>query len=386
MKILNCICGCCPSAGRRAVNRRGVLGALVALSSALLLIGCVHAGARPGIAAATDTPAPITAMTFNIRLDLPSDGANAWSQRKELVFELIRREAPDLLGMQEVLLHQKRELEAALPDYAMIGAGRDDGREAGEFSPLAWRRDRFELVRSGTFWLSPTPETPGKACDVALPRIATWAVLRDRKSGETLRVLNTHFDHVGAVAKANSARLIGEWVKAGPDAGLPAIVMGDFNSPTGSEPYRLLADTGATSLSRCAEPERLCSLWTKGNLHRVPDRCGCAGADRPHLRQSPFPGYQPRRHHPALGRPVAIGPLPGAGRVDVSPPVNRSSAMLFALLLALTSAGCATTHTPPLDRAAMRSVTELPQDWEFAYNDEWSRPMRGPRYRPCGKP
>ncbi len=249
MKILNCICGCCPSAGRRAVNRRGVLGALVALSSALLLIGCVHAGARPGLAAATDTPAPITAMTFNIRLDLPSDGANAWPQRKELVFELIRREAPHLLGMQEVLLHQKRELEAALPDYAMIGAGRDDGRDAGEFSPLAWRRDRFELVRSGTFWLSPTPETPGKAWDAALPRIATWAVLRDRKSGETLRVLNTHFDHVGAVAKANSARLIGEWVKAGPDAGLPAIVMGDFNSPTGSEPYRLLADTGATSLS-----------------------------------------------------------------------------------------------------------------------------------------
>lgn len=249
MKIRNCICGCCPSAGRRVVNRRGLLGALAALSSALLLLGCTHASAGSGGTAAADTGAPITAMTFNIRLDLPSDGPNAWPQRKELVFALIRHEAPDLLGMQEVLLHQKRELEAALPEYAMIGAGRDDGLEAGEFSPLAWRRDRFALVRSGTFWLSPTPQIPGKAWDAAFPRIASWAVLRDRKSGELLRVLNTHFDHVGAAAKANSARLIGQSAAAGSDAEIPIIVMGDFNSPTGSEPYRLLADTSATSLA-----------------------------------------------------------------------------------------------------------------------------------------
>lgn len=252
MKIRNCICGCCPSAGRSAVNRRGgrgVLGALIALSSAMLLLGCAGAETRPAVGSRANSGEPLAAMTFNIRLELPADGANAWPQRKEMVFALIRHEAPDLLGMQEVLLQQKRDLEAALPDYAMIGAGRDDGREAGEFSPLAWRRDRFELVRSGTFWLSPTPETPGKAWDAALPRVASWAVLRDRKSGTTLRVLNTHFDHVGADAKANSARQIGNWVATGPGSDLPTIVMGDFNSPTASEPYRLLADTSATTLT-----------------------------------------------------------------------------------------------------------------------------------------
>ncbi|MDZ4307513.1 endonuclease/exonuclease/phosphatase family protein [Allopontixanthobacter sp.] len=237
------------------MNSRGEQGfgravrALIALSSALLLMACAHAGTRPDGAASAAVSAPVSAMTFNIRLDLPADGANAWPQRKDLVFALIRHEAPDLLGMQEVLLHQKRDLEAALPEYAMIGAGRDDGREAGEFSPLAWRRDRFDLVRSGTFWLSPTPETPGKAWDAALPRIASWAVLRERRSGELLRVLNTHFDHMGTEARANSAKLIGQWVTSGRDAGLPTIVMGDFNAPTGSEPYRLLADTAATSLS-----------------------------------------------------------------------------------------------------------------------------------------
>lgn len=222
---------------------------MAALSSAVMLLGCAHASAGSGGAAAADRSEPITALTFNIRLDVPSDGPNAWPKRKDLVFALIRHEAPDLLGKQEVLLHQKRELEAALPEYAMIGVGRDDGVEGGEFSPLAWRRDRFELVRSGTFWLSPTPEIPGKAWDAALPRIASWAVLRDRDSGDLLRVLNTHFDHVGAAAKANSARLIGQWASTGPDAGIPVIVMGDFNSATGSEPYRLLADTSATSLA-----------------------------------------------------------------------------------------------------------------------------------------
>lgn len=211
-----------------------------ALLAALLLAACVH------VPAEQRGSSDIRAMTFNIRLDLESDGANAWPYRKEMVVALIRHEAPDLLGTQEVLLHQKQYLQTALPGYTFVGVGRDDGAQGGEFSPLAWRSDRFELLQSGTFWLSPTPETPSTGWDAALPRIATWAVLRDRESGRTIRVLNTHFDHVGTEARANAARMIAEWAAEGD---MPAIVMGDFNVPTGSEPYQVLATTAKSGLA-----------------------------------------------------------------------------------------------------------------------------------------
>jgi endonuclease/exonuclease/phosphatase family metal-dependent hydrolase len=184
----------------------------------------------------------VRAMTYNIRLDLASDGHNAWPHRKLMVAALIRHEAPDLLGMQEVLLGQKQDLERALPDYAMVGVARDDGRDRGEFSPIAYRRDRYALVDSGTFWLSTTPSTPGKAWDAAYPRIATWAILRERKSRLTLRVLNTHFDHVGIVARRESAALISRWLEQGDRSGLPTIVMGDLNSAPEDSGYRLLAE------------------------------------------------------------------------------------------------------------------------------------------------
>lgn len=234
MPIQPCISGCCRIAGMQ--TERLVIRHFALLALTLLLAACAHANTagRPELH-------DLRAMTFNIRLDIASDGANAWPHRKAMVAALIAREAPDILGMQEVLLNQKRDLEAALPAYRIIGVARDDGREAGEFSPLSWRADRFELLRSGTFWLSPTPEVPGKGWDAAFPRIATWAVLRDKQSGTQLRVLNTHFDHVGREARLNSAAIIARWVAEGPDRALPTIVLGDFNADPQSEPYQRLA-------------------------------------------------------------------------------------------------------------------------------------------------
>ena len=202
----------------------------------LLAAACAHVPSPEA-----DGEARLRAMTYNIRLDLASDGLNAWPERRELVRDLIRREAPAILGMQEVMLHQKLYLEQTLPAYSFIGAGRDDGKDAGEFSPLAWRNDLFEPIESGTFWLSPTPNIPGKGWDAAYPRIATWAILERRNGGGKLRVLNTHFDHVGKNAQANAARLISQWVNTGPGADLPTIVLGDLNSGPESEPYALLA-------------------------------------------------------------------------------------------------------------------------------------------------
>ena len=213
-----------------------------ALALTLMLGACAHVAGRDPSSVA------FRAMTFNIRLDLASDGANAWPNRKEMVATLVGHEAPDLVGMQEVLLHQKKHLEAALPAYAFVGVARDDGVDKGEFSPLAYRRDRFAVLQSGTFWLSPTPSRPGKGWDAAYPRIATWALLRDTTSGVRLAVLNTHFDHLGQEARVNSAAMIADWARARVAVGLPVVVLGDFNAPPSSAPMLRLTDFRASHL------------------------------------------------------------------------------------------------------------------------------------------
>jgi endonuclease/exonuclease/phosphatase family metal-dependent hydrolase len=216
---------------------------LLSLALVLLAGACAHIAPPP-----VPQTIGLRAMTFNIRLDIASDGANAWPNRKAMAAEVIRYEAPAVLGLQEVLLHQKTDLEAALPDYAFIGVARDDGADKGEFSSLAFRRDRFDLLESGTFWLSLTPSVPGKAWDAAYPRIATWAVLKERTGGRRLAVLNTHFDHVGIAARANSAAIIADWAGKRGAQGDAVVVLGDFNSPPSSPPMALLADHARSGL------------------------------------------------------------------------------------------------------------------------------------------
>lgn len=217
--------------------------AFLALALALGLAGCAHGFARAGAG-----PDDLRAMTYNIRLDLASDEANAWPMRRELVFAVLRHEDPDVVGLQEVLLGQKSDLEAALPGYAFAGVGRDDGAVKGEFSPVAWRRARFEALETGTFWLSPTPAIPGKGWDAALPRIASWALLRDRRTRRTVRVLNTHFDHVGVEARARSGALLAEWAAEKVAAGERVIVLGDFNSTPDMKAIVALADPHRSGL------------------------------------------------------------------------------------------------------------------------------------------
>lgn len=227
------------------MNRLDVrkIGLALAIAIALALSACATTNQAPA-----SRNISLRAMTFNIRLDLASDGANAWPQRKQMVAELIRYEAADIVGLQEVLLHQKHALESELPAYEFIGVARDDGLQKGEFSPLAFNRTRFEVLESGTFWLSPTPDVPAKAWDAAYPRIATWAVLRDRRSGQSISVLNTHFDHVGKEARVRSAEQIAAWVSSRKADRDVVVVMGDFNAPLESEPHAILANEGASGL------------------------------------------------------------------------------------------------------------------------------------------
>jgi endonuclease/exonuclease/phosphatase family metal-dependent hydrolase len=191
--------------------------------------------AAPGPA----TAPPLRVMSFNLRLDLASDGPNAWPHRKDWAAALIRFHGADVVGVQEALAHMLTDLDARLPGFARVGVGRADGRSGGEFSAILYRTERLELIDSGTFWLSPSPEVPGsKGWDAAIERVATWGRFRDRRTGCTHVHLNTHFDHIGEQARQESARLIRRRL-AGLSRGLPVIVTGDLNAEPASVAYRI---------------------------------------------------------------------------------------------------------------------------------------------------
>lgn len=211
------------------------LARLCALAALLTLGAC---------ATAIERDMTLRAMTYNIRLDTEADGANAWPHRREQVYALIRFYAPDLIGMQEVKLHQRDQLAANMPDYAFLGVGRDDGAEGGEFSPLAYRRDRFDLVETGAFWLSPTPLQPSIGWDAAFPRLVTWARLRLRNGDGQVLALSTHWDHVGLTARANSATLIRAWLGEHRRTCESVVLMGDLNAPPDEGSVQLLVASG----------------------------------------------------------------------------------------------------------------------------------------------
>lgn len=180
-------------------------------------------------------------MSYNIKFDDKSDTLNSWNQRKERVINLISFYDPDFLGTQEALIHQLNDIENGLNNVQWIGVGRSDGDSKGEFSAIFYNTDRFELVENSdtTIWLSKTPSKPSKSWDAALPRILTWGKFRSRESGSEFYVFNTHFDHIGDTARAESARLIVETIK-NINAELPVVLTGDFNATEGSLPYKNL--------------------------------------------------------------------------------------------------------------------------------------------------
>lgn len=200
-----------------------------------LLMLCLSAGAAWGA-----EPVSLNVATYNLRLNIASDGPNAWPQRKEAVKALIRFHEFDLLGTQEGLLDQLQDL-AAMPGWAWVGAGRDDGQHGGEHAAIFYRTARFELLAHGDFWLSPTPDRPSMGWDGrCCKRIASWARLTDRASGLRFYVFNAHFDHEGVQARRESALLMLR--KIGEIAGRePVISMGDYNTTPATEPIAIFS-------------------------------------------------------------------------------------------------------------------------------------------------
>lgn len=179
-------------------------------------------------------------MTWNIRLDTPDDGINRWDNRKAGSTSEIIDQKVEILGIQEALGNQVKDLNKMLKGYKGLGVGRDDGKNGGEYNSIYYKKAKLNVVRWGVFWLSETPEVPGsRGWDAACNRLATWIEFKHKKSGEHFMVFNTHFDHMGDTARVESAQLINRKIHELSNR-LPVILMGDFNVNPKSRPYRIL--------------------------------------------------------------------------------------------------------------------------------------------------
>jgi endonuclease/exonuclease/phosphatase family metal-dependent hydrolase len=171
----------------------------------------------------------IKAMSFNIRVDTFLDGFNSWSNRRQLVFDTLMDNAADVVGLQEALDHQVRQIQHALPQYSNYAAGRNDGKQKGESCAIFYRKDRFALNDCGTFWFSDTPAKPGsKDWGNLWPRICSWVYLTEKKTGDGLYVYNVHLDVLSQNSREKSVELLARRIAARKTSA-PFIVMGDFN-------------------------------------------------------------------------------------------------------------------------------------------------------------
>ncbi len=189
----------------------------------------------------SNTSEKINIMTYNIRLDTETDGINMWDNRKEGIVSLIKEEDVDILGIQEALPDQIDYLSNQLKDYNYIGEGRNGGN-SGEYSAIYFKSEKISLKEEETFWLSETPRVPSIGWDAAINRIVTLGVFYIKNSKKELIVYNTHFDHIGKVAREKSAIMILNHITKNNYLDKSLVVMGDLNANTEEPPIKLLSE------------------------------------------------------------------------------------------------------------------------------------------------
>ena len=197
----------------------------------------------------------VDAMTFNVRFGTAGDGPDAWPLRRDALLAWLASKQPGVLGVQEALHFQIEELAAALPGYGWAGAGRDDGRERGEYAAILFDRDRFELLESDTFWFSDSPQTPGSTSwGNRITRICSWVRLRDRHNGGHFYVYNLHLDHESQPSRERSIELLLRRIEARSHADAPVLVLGDFNAGESNPASLALRDAGYVDTFRVLHP------------------------------------------------------------------------------------------------------------------------------------
>ena len=181
---------------------------------------------------------PHSIISYNIRYDNNWDIENSWKIRRNKISQILVQYSPSIIGIQEGLLNQVQYIDSSLIDYDYVGVGRDDGKKKGEFCAIYFDTTRYVLLKNSTFWLSETPDTISVGWDAALERICTYGLFKDRITKEEFWVFNTHFDHIGVIAREKSSELILKRINKINRQSLPVILMGDFNSIPNSSPVK----------------------------------------------------------------------------------------------------------------------------------------------------
>ena len=197
------------------------------------------------------SPVNVKIISYNIRT-MARDGENSWHFRKHATKNMIEKHRPDAFGLQEAMLPHMQYIDSVCPQYARVGVGRNDGKNSGEFVTIYYNKERFDLLDSGTFWLSETPEKVSRGWDAALPRIATWVKLRDKATKRKFFYFNTHFDHKGRTARVESSKLIVDKIREIAGKKATVILTGDFNIESEDEALQSLYDN--MSAARKAAP------------------------------------------------------------------------------------------------------------------------------------
>jgi len=212
------------------INKTGTL-CLLAIVSLIISGGC--GGSRKIVSRrvrfSSSQAGVVKVMTLNIRVDTVIDGPNRWNNRKQIVFDTLADNAADVIGLQEALRSQVRDVQLALPQYAGYAAGRKDGRNKGESCAIFYRKERFALADAGTFWFSNTPFEPGsKGWGNLPPRICSWVYLIEKGLKRAFYVYNLHLDNFSQNSRKKSVKLLAKHIAARRTRD-PFIVMGDFN-------------------------------------------------------------------------------------------------------------------------------------------------------------
>lgn len=212
-------------------------------------------------------------MTLNLRFENDLDGENCWSCRRELLVEVVERFAPSILGTQEGTPRQLEYLKSTLPRYEMNKPYRPSDATC-QYPTLFYLKDRFRFKEGAEFWLSKTPRIHrSKDWDSAFPRMLSYALLEDLKTGRNLWASVTHLDNIGTLAREEQAAIIAEWMRK--NAAYPRILMGDFNDMPGSEPHRILTAPGIglydswQILKRCEDKQSM----THHDFYGIPKNC-----------------------------------------------------------------------------------------------------------------
>ena len=171
----------------------------------------------------------IKVMSYNIRMGIAKDGTNSWDFRFPATAYMLQDQQPDVFGVQEAFDFQIKFITENLRNYETVGVGRDDGKSKGEQMNIFWNKKTTSMLKWGTFWLSETPDVPSKGWDAACKRTATWALMKDKKTGKKYYFVNTHLDHKGTQAQKNGLALIVSKIKEMNPKGYPMVLTGDFN-------------------------------------------------------------------------------------------------------------------------------------------------------------